>query len=56
MIYLYVVLGLLLALVLSVIWSAIDDLRLADEYKCPSDGGVLGFDRAKSIEMDNSAT
>ena len=25
-------------------------------YNFPSDGGVLGFDRAKSIEMDNSAT
>ena len=55
MIYLYVVLGLVISVMIAVVWSAIDDLRLADEYKCPSDGGALGFDRVTSTEMDNSA-
>jgi hypothetical protein len=37
MIYLFVLFQLLI-IVFLVLWSAVDDLILADEYKCPSDG------------------
>jgi hypothetical protein len=38
MIYWLTGLILLIGLIILVVWSATDDLMLADEYKCPSDG------------------